>query len=86
MQSTWPRSPSNSAGNLPGSMVTSLSPNLPPSLSNRAVSASDGDGVAPAYESRSFGEVKLQNVDLNLVPAPLCRKFRTATVTPRTSG
>ncbi|MAF38171.1 MAG: hypothetical protein CL696_04680 [Chloroflexi bacterium] len=51
-----------------------------------AVSASDGDGVAPAYESRSFDEVKPQNVDLNLVPTPLCRRFRTATVTPRTSG
>lgn len=35
-----------------------------------AVPADDGDGVAPAYEPRSFDEVKPENVDLKLTPAP----------------
>ncbi|MCH8893719.1 MAG: multicopper oxidase domain-containing protein, partial [Chloroflexi bacterium] len=47
------------------------------------VSVSDGDGVAPAYEPRSFDEVKPQNVDLKLVPAPALPEIPDCNGEPR---
>ena len=38
--------------------------------SDVASESANGGGVTPAYEPRSFDEVKPQNVDLKLVSAP----------------
>ena len=45
--------------------------------------ASDGDGIAPAYEPRSFDEVKPRNVDLKLVPAPALPEIPNCDGEPR---
>ena len=48
--------------------------------------ALEADGIAPAYEPRSFDDVKPQNVDLKLVPAPPFQRSLTATSSRETFG
>ena len=45
--------------------------------------AEDDEGVAPAYEPRSFDEVNPRNVDLKLVPAPALPEIPDCTGEPR---
>ena len=48
-----------------------------------SVSAAGDDGGAPAYEPRSFDEVKPRNVDLKLVPAPALPEIPDCNGEPR---
>jgi hypothetical protein len=56
------------------------------SSASTTASSSDKDVITPAYEPRSFDEVKPQNVDLKLVPAPALPEIPDCTGGLRTSG